>query len=38
MKILRNERETYDEFVSVGNPMSSRGNPDVRPRPRRSKK
>lgn len=38
MKILRNERETYEEFVSVGNPMSSRGNPDVRPKPRRSKK
>ena len=38
MKILRNERETYDEFVPVGNPMSSRGNPDIRPRPRRKKK
>ena len=37
MKILRNERETFDDFVSVGNPMSSRGNPDFRPRSRRKK-
>ena len=34
-EILRNERETYTDFLPVANRSSSRGNPDFRPRPRR---
>ena len=37
-EILRNERETYNEYLNVGNPVSSRGNPDMRPKARKSKK
>lgn len=40
MKILRNERETYDEYVRdnpLARTVSSRGGPNVRPRPRRKK-
>ncbi len=40
MKILRNERETYDDYArdnSLQRTVSSRGSRDVRPRPRRKK-
>ena len=40
MKILRNERETYDEYVRdnpLARTVSSQGGPNVRPRPRRKK-
>lgn len=40
MKILRNERETYDDYVrdnSLVRTVSSQGSRDVRPRPRRKK-
>ncbi len=40
MKILRNECETYDEYMRdnpLARTVSSQGSPDVRPRPRRKK-
>ena len=38
VKTLRNERETYNDFVPLGSSMYSHRNPDMRPKPRRSKK